>query len=145
MNKRASTFGVWIEVILFSLLFVIALGLIGTNMNAQYGDSKDLSFGLATNNTLQDLKETQASLDASTKEGQSSFSSLGIFTITTLPKMIMTTLGMTLRFISGGWIKGIVNLMNLGEYTSIVITIFTILYFLIVIFIIIKLLTRVNP
>jgi pheromone shutdown protein TraB len=143
-SKKAATLSVWLEVMFFSILFVVVLGLLGNNMNSLYGDNKDLTFGIATNNTLQDLKTTQIALDKATQEGQSGFSSLGIFTLTTLPTMLMTTIKMITSFVSGGWIKSLVDLMNLGDYAGIVTTVFQVLYFFIVIFLLIKLLLRVQ-
>ena len=143
MDKKGSTFGVWLEVILFSMLFVVALGVIGSNMNAINHDTKDISYGLATESTLDDLKSVQSSMSSSLTEGTASISTLGIFTITTIPKIIMTTLNLSLRFVMGGWIKDLVGLMNLGEYTNIILTIFQILYFFVILFILVKIITRV--
>ena len=144
MNKKGATFQIFMEVIFFSVLFVIALGIIGSNMNSLYSDNKDLSFGIVTNSTIANLESTQASLDSSQKEGQSSFSSLGLFTITTLPKMIGTIFSTAKDFVTGAWIASLVNLMNLGEYTQWIILVFRILYFIILIFILIKIITRIT-
>jgi hypothetical protein len=56
----------------------------------------------------------------------------------------MTSLKMVLSFASGSWIKSLVGLMNLGDYTNIVTTIFQMLYFFLIIFLLIKLLLRVQ-
>lgn len=144
-NKKGSTFMAFIEIMLISILFVVALGIIGTNMNSLYGQNKDMSFGLVTNQTLSDLKSTQATLDTATQEGTSSFSALGIFTLTTLPKMLLTTLNLIKGFLLGTWIRSLIELMNLGDYSGIIITIFQILYFIMLIFILIKLILRINP
>ena len=143
-NKRGATFQAFLEVMLFSVLFVGALAIIGSNMNNLYDSDKDLSMGIMSNSTLNNLKSTQSTLESSVSEGQSSFSSLGIFTITTLPRMLMTVLGIVKDFVLGTWIRNLVELMNLGEYTNLVIIIFQILYFFLLVFVLIKLITRVN-
>ena len=144
MNKKGATFGVFTEIMLISILFVVALGIVGTNMNNLYGQNKDLSFGIASNDTLSNLKNTQSTLDTSLTAGTSSFSSLGVFTITTLPKMLLSLFSLIKDFVSGSWIRALIGLMNLGQYAESVIAVFQIMYFMAIIFIIFKLITRVN-
>ena len=144
-NKKASTFAIWFEIILFSLLFVLVLGIISSNLNSIHGTNNDLTFGIATSDTLQDMKDLQTSLNTAQTEGQSSITTLGFFMVTTLPRMIMLTLSTTLKFIGGGWISKLAEIMNLGEYATPIVVILTILYWMMIIFILIKIITRINP
>jgi hypothetical protein len=143
INKKGATYGGWIEVILFIMLFVGVLAVISISMNSKYGSNHDLTMGIATNSTTNSLKDLQVTLANSTKEGQSSFSSLGIFQLTTIPRM-MTAFGTLLwDFVTGSFINSIVESMNLGDYSAIVIVIFKLLYFITLILILIKIITRV--
>jgi len=143
-SKKAATFQAFFEVMLISVLFVIIISIIGVQMNGIYGKSNDLSFGIASNYTLNQLEATSKSLEASQTAGQSSTTSLGLFTLTTIPSMMSTVFSLIKEFILGGWIASLVNLMQLGAYSKWIITILQILYFTLLIFILIKLIVRVN-
>jgi hypothetical protein len=143
-SKKAATFQAFFEVMLISVLFVIVISVIGVQMNGIYGKSNDLSFGIASNSTLHQLEATSTSLSSAQTSGQSATTSLGLFTLTTIPSMMSTIFSLIKDFVLGGWIANLVNLMQLGPYSAWIITIFQILYFTLLIFILIKLILRVN-
>jgi hypothetical protein len=143
-SKKAATFQSFWEVMLISVVFVVAIGIIGTNMNSLYGQNHDLTFGIASNSTLSQLESTSNALEAAQSGGQSSTTSLGLFTLTTIPTMMASIFSITKDFILGGWIARLVYLMNLGDYSSIIIIALQLLYFAILIFILIKLIIRVT-
>ena len=142
-NCRAATYGGIIEIMLFIVLFIAVITIIGVSMNATYEKNNDLTFGIVTNDTMNDLTEYQKTLDNSTKEGGMSFSSLGILQLLTLPKMINGIMSLTWSFVSGNFINAIVDAMNLGDYSFIVIVVFKLLYFIGLGLILLKILTKV--
>jgi hypothetical protein len=143
INKKGATYGTWIELIIFVVLFVGVLGILSYTINNNYGTNIDLSYGINSNDTINNLKSLQVDFDDTAKNGQASFSSLGIFMLTTIPKMIMTVTSMVWGFVAGSWINSIVGLMNLGDYAGLIITLFKLLYFIAIGFILIKIVTRI--
>ena len=143
-DKRGITLASVLEIMLFSVLFVAALTAVGVSLNTAFSENKDLTYGLVSNTTQKNLESLQDSMESSRLQGQSGISSLGIFTLTTLPQMIFTILGMTIEFIVGGWINSLVGLMNLGAIAGTVIIVLKLLYYFFLIFVLIKLLTRSN-
>lgn len=144
-SKRASTLGAWIETMLFLVLVVGILGIIGTNMNSLHNQENDLTFGFVTNSTLDKLSSFEEESRSDINEGQASQTSLGLFVITTVPKILSTIWNLIWGFLTGAWIGDAVHLIGLGESEGLLITVLRILYFASIVFIIIKIVTRVNP
>lgn len=143
MNRQGASYGFWIEVILFIVLFVSALAIIGSNMNGLYDENYDYSFGLVTNDTKAEIESYQETLVNSTSEGQASQTAFLPLVLTTVPHMLMTVNSIIINFISGGFINTLVDLMNLGDYGNIIIVIFKLMYFIAIMFILIKIITKV--
>lgn len=144
INKQGATYGSWIEVILFIVLFVGILAIISTSMNSAYSKSNDLTFGIVTSDTLQNVKDLSGSFSNSTQvEGQMSMTSYGLLILSTIPKMITAVMSLVWTFISGGFINSIVGAMNLGDYAGLVIIIFKLLYFISLGLILLKIITKV--
>jgi len=145
LNKKGATYGAWIEVLVMIILFVGALAIIGGQMNNLYNQNKDLTYGLQTNETQTALNNLQGNFVNSTSEGQSSMTDFGIFKLTTLPFLVLSTTSLLWNFISGNFINILVGMMGLGEFTGIVIILIKILYYLAISFILIKLILKVIP
>lgn len=143
-NKKGATYGIWLEALLISIFFVGVLVIIGNNINTINSDNKDLSFGLITNGTQTDLNNLQSSMEQDLNNGTTSISSFVGFFISTVPKMLLTINKMLLGFLTGSWINSLVDMLDLGDYAGLVITVFKSFYFFIIIFIIIKLMLRIN-
>ena len=145
LNKKAITFTALIWMFSGIILFVMALAVLSNEMNNLYGGSNDLTYGIVTNSTYEGLQTLQADLDADVRgsdSGQAGYSSLGILTLTRLPKVLWNLMGVTLSFITGGWINNAVGLLPLGSLGDVIIVLLRIIYTIMIIFIIIKLLTR---
>ena len=144
-NKQGATYGGWLEVILFLILFVGIIAIIGVNMNNTYEQDHDLTFGIVTEGTQDDINNLAAVFDNSTnKDGQTSMSSsFGTLILTTTPRMITATTSLIWTFVSGGFINSIVEAMNLGDYSGLIIVILKLLYFLSLGLILLKILTKV--
>jgi len=143
-NKKAVTFGNIGIMIGLVFLITFSLGLISNDMNDIYNSDKDLSFGLTDNATLTNLKNYESQIKSSTDEGQSSFSSLGIIQLTTLPKLLFGAFGLIGNFVTGGFITKVIAGLHLGEYAFMTNVVMHIIYYIIVAFILIKIIARVN-
>lgn len=144
-TKKAATLGSWVETMLFLVLFIGVFAIIGVGMNNDYGQNNDVTFGIVGNDTLNDLKDLQTKLAPDVNEGQMSQTSLGLFIITTVPKILSTIWNIIWNFLTGEWISKAVGLLGLGESAGLLILILRILYFSSIIFIILRIATRVNP
>ncbi len=59
MNKKADTFGGWIEIILFLTLFLGVIAFMGADLNQRYGQNNDLTLGLNLSSSSSSLKTFQ--------------------------------------------------------------------------------------
>lgn len=144
-NKKGLTFSSLMWTFVFVTLFILALGVVSNEMNNLYGGSNDLTFGIVTNSTYTALQNYQSSLDSDLRgsdSGQAGYSTLGILTLTKLPKIIWGVMGMMIGFVTGGWIETPLMLLHLGSITIYVLVLFRVLFTVLVMFLIIKLLTR---
>lgn len=144
MNKKAMTFGLWAEVILFSMAFVLILGFVVASFNTSFSQSKDASFGLATNDTINTWNDLQDTMDTGVKEGEATNNNLGI-SVSTTWGILKAIYSAGISFVTGGWIRSTINMLNMGYAGNILATILQILYFASFAFILIKILFKVNP
>ena len=143
MNKKG-TLSIWIELTILLIIVVAIMGIIGTNMNAQTGQSHDLTFGLQTNTTQDAIVSLQGTITNSTSEGQTSLTDYGIFKLATLPHIIYVSVSMLWNFIGGNFINTLVGMMYLGEYSTLLIIFLKLLYWLAIAFILIKLILKIQ-
>lgn len=144
-SKKALTFSSLMWAFVLTTLFMISIGIVSVQMNNLYGGGYDLTYGIVSNSTLTELQEYQSTLDSDIRgsdSGQAGYSSLGILTLTKLPKIIWGVMGMMINFVTGGWLESPLKLLNLGEVTTTLLLLLRILFTVLIIFIVIKLLTR---
>ncbi len=145
-DKKGASFSGWSEAILVGILFILAIGIVVEGMNSKYGTSKDPSFGLDlqnnANQSLNDFKSYQESIQTATNTGQASFASVFGLTLSTSYDVIKTSMGVFWSFISGGWILKAVMMMQLPLVLGIV---FQLIYLLSIGYILIKILFKINP
>lgn len=144
MNKKGATFGSWIETLLIICLVGGSLALIGAGMNSMYEQNKDITYGIVTNDTLTQINSYQTSMQNDTTQGQSSISDFGIFKLATGARLITLSLTLIWDFVSGNFINNIVNLMNLGDYSTILIVVLKAIYFITIGFILLRFVTKIN-
>jgi len=144
MNNKANTYQIWVELILFIILFLGIMAIIGADMNTKYGKSNDLTLGMNLSSSLTELQGYKTDLQNSTTSGQVSVTDFGILKLLTTPAMIVKVTGVIWNFVSGQFIYTLVSQMNIGAYGSIIATVFRILYIIAIGFILIKLVLRIN-
>lgn len=143
LSRKGQTLGLWFEVILFSLLFVVLFILLVNGFNSSYGQNEDATFGKSTFSNAQDTIDNFGddidTLKGQVEEGEFSFLD-GIIIIGTIGSMLKTIILSIITFLSGGWIYDIiVGLMGLPSALSVVLRI---LFIGSIIFILIKLIFR---
>ena len=144
MNKKGSNFAIWIELVLFFMLIIIVLASIGSDMNSRYGKSNDLTLGLNMSVQYEALKQLKTDSVNDSLQGQTSLTDFGILKLLTAPKILVQTMSVLWSFIDGSFITQIVNAMNLGDIGMYIGIIFRILYVLALVFILLKLVLRIN-
>lgn len=138
-NKKAYSMSGWTEGILFSVLFVMILGIAFAGMNASYG--KSYSIGLDTNATQEAFIQYQDTIDSQIGSGEADFTSASGLTLKSSWGIITSGTSIIWSFLTGGWIETIVGYMNLPPEVGLI---FRILYFLSIGFIILKILFKVK-
>lgn len=139
MNKKGFSFSGWMEVIIFSLIAVIAVGMIFTDMNTTF--SQNYNTGLPTDAMITQITNLQDNIQNKTVGGSASFGSVWGLTLSTSWEMIVTIFSVTGYFVGGSWIS------TIGGYLlwpSIVVLLIRTLYLLSLAFIILKILFRVR-
>lgn len=144
MNKKGNTYIFWVEVIIFLGLFLLVMGIIGLDMNNKYGDDKDLTMGMNLSNNVDSLSEYKDTVTNGTSEGQASLTDFGVIKLLTIPSMIYQVTALLWNFVSGSFINTLVYNMNLGVYGTYIASFFRILYIIVIAFILIKLVLRIN-
>lgn len=143
MNKKGNTYMIWVEMILFFILFITIMGIIGSEMNSDYGTNHDLTMGLNLSNELTSLATYKDTVRNETTQGQSSLTDFGVLKLFTTPKLLITVAGILWDFVSGQFIYHLVDAMNLGIYGTYIAVTFNILYVIAIAFIFLKLVLRI--
>jgi len=138
-NKKGYSLSGWTEGILFSVLFVLLLGIVISGMNAGYSKSYDV--GLNTNSTQQAFEDYQSTLDTQIGSGEADFTSSSGLTLKSSWGIIKSGTGIIWSFLTGGWIETIVGYMRAPPVLALI---FRILYFLSIGFIVLKILFKVK-
>jgi len=131
--------GGWIAGVLFAVLIVILLGMSFGSMNDKYNQSYELE-GLATQETLDKLVDYQNTVDNELKEGEAGFTDEGI-SLSSSWSILSSVRTIVWSFVTGGWILTLVYYMGLPLIVG---TIFRTLYFMSVVFIILKILFKIK-
>ena len=131
--------GGWIAGVFFAVLIVILLGMSFGSMNDKYNQSYELE-GLATQETLDKLVDYQNTVDNELKEGEAGFTDEGI-SLSSSWSILSSVRTIVWSFVTGGWILTLVYYMGLPLIVG---TIFRTLYFMSVVFIILKILFKIK-
>lgn len=144
MNKKGNTLQIWIEIVLFLVLFLGIMTIIGANMNEQYGQNHDLTLGLNLSSQMTELDAYKQEMQNSTSSGTTSITDFGVLKLLTTPAILLTGVELTWNVLSGVFITNLIEQMNLGEYAYIFGIVFRALYVFAIGFILIKLVLRMN-
>ena len=139
-NKKGYSLSGWTEGILLSVLIVLILAGIITNMNGMY--NQDHQIGLGTNTTKNAYVDYQDTLQSQIASGEAEFSADQGLTLKSSWGILKSGVNIIWNFITGGWIETIVFYMKLPAEVALI---FRILYFLSIGFIILWILFKVKP
>lgn len=145
MNNKGATLMIWIELILFLILFLVILGIIGADLNSDYGTSNDLTLGLNLSAQQESLFSYKSQVINDTTEGQASVTDYGILKLTTAPKILWGAATVAWSFVNGSFIFHLVNALGFGVYGYWIAVIFQVLYVIGIVFILLKVVLRVQP
>lgn len=143
MNKKGYSLSGWAEVALLTTLFMLLIIGVIAEMNVNYNQNYDGTFGLSSSlsSTQGNLTDYQDTLQQSVEEGQASSSGQGL-SLTTIWNVISSGSKIMWNFLTGGFIEQVLGMLR---FPPIVGTILRILFVLSIGFIIIKLVLRVKP
>jgi hypothetical protein len=141
----ASTFSSWIEIAVFSLIFVGVLGIIIGEMNVTYNENNVVPFSDTSNfqsNATQYVTNSQQSIT----NGEVVYLPYQGMTLKNSFGLVKDGLDMIWRFVSGNWINQVAVALNLGEgMTKIVAPLLQILWILGLIFFVVYIIFKVMP
>ena len=103
----------WAEGILFSLAFVLILGLVVVNFNGLY--DQDNQIGLGTNTTADAFTNYQDTAGDQILGGEADFDSASGITLKSSWGVTKEVFNIVASFLTGGWIEQVFEMMNLGE------------------------------
>lgn len=142
VGKKGASMAGWTEAILFSVLFAILLTGVLVNLNSIYGTSHSLP-GLDTDTIQDSFTSHQDTVEGQVESGEAVFTESQGLTLKSSWGIIKATGSIIWSFITGGWIETVMTeYMKLPQEVA---TIFRILYFLSIGFIILHLLFKVKP
>lgn len=142
MNRKGATFGGWVEVIVFSGIFVTLLGTVIYGMNLEYGQNHAETFGLDESGLVESVEELQSSLTSGVEEGEASFDNdagLQLSSLWRLVTAVWRTLG---NVFTGGWVE---DLGQAGWIPTPMIAGLRLLFLISIAFILLKLLLKLKP
>ena len=142
MNRKGASISSWFEGIIFSIMIVASLVAIGVSWNSQYGTNYDLSNGLITNNTQNDLSNYIDSIGTATSTDQATFTESQGLTFGGLWGMIKSGYNIIGSFITGSWIEKVSSMAQFPAYVGLLLRL---LFIFSLVIILIKLLTKVDP
>ena len=141
-NKKGASFSGWTEVILMSVLFLLAFATVIGGMNVKYHQNYDATLGLSTSDVQSAFNTYQGTLQTTTNTGEASFQSVNGLSLSTSWQLMKATGDLIWGVLSGGWTEKLVNAMSLPAYVALI---FRILWFISIGFIIITILFKVRP
>jgi len=134
----------WTEAGVGVILLLLCMGIIVSYMNIDYGQDNDPTFGMSTEDTLQDFKDYQGTLQTGL-EGEATTEGTEGISLSSSWGIVKAGISMTFDFVTGGWINNAIGLMNLGKAGDYLALGLRLLFVFSIGFILIKLLFKVKP
>jgi len=135
-----ATLSGWTDGIIMSLLFVIILGGVITGMNTIY--TKDYDVGLATSDTYNDIQNLQSNLQSKIGGAEADTASDGTLILSTSWDIIKTATALVWKFLTGSWLFTIGGWLHLPVIVS---GVLSVLFFVSMGFVILRLLFKIKP
>jgi hypothetical protein len=114
LNKKGYSLGAWLEAGIGIVLLLTIVALLIANMNSNYGQSYDPTFGIQSNTTQQQFIDYQSTIDKG-MQGEATTSALTGISLGTTWSMTKAALGIAFGVVTGQWIQNAVGLLNFGE------------------------------
>lgn len=144
IGKKGVSLTALTEMILGLLLIMAALIIIVGGMNTQYGQNNDPTFGIASNETLNQFAGYQQDVQTG-MEGKAETNQQEGISLTSSWGMIKAGLNLVFGFINGQWIYNAIQLLNLGTIGSTVALILRLFFIFAIAFILLKILFKIIP
>ena len=139
-GKQGASFSGWLEVIVLSVAIVVLFSSIFSGMNTLH--SKDYNLGLGTKSTVDALEKMQSQVQEKIQGGQVSFLGYLGMSLTTAWDMTLGLVSLIWNFITGGWLE--IILIDYLYLPAEVTMLIRLLWFISLVFVIYKIIFRVN-
>lgn len=139
-DKKGASFSGWLEVIVLCVAIVVLFAGIFKDMNTLHG--KDYNLGLGTDTTIDALEKMQNTVQNKTQGGTVTFLGYLGMTLSTAWDMTLGLVNLIWTFITGGWLETI--LTDYLNFPATVTMLIRMLWFISLVFVIYKIIFRVN-
>lgn len=143
-SKKGVSLQGWIEAGLGVVLLLVVIGILVVNMNVNYGQSYDATFGMQTNSTLNEFNDYQATIEQG-MQGEATTSALTGISLGTTWSMTKAGLKIAFNMVTGQWIENAVSLLNLGSAGVILGKVLRILFVISLGLILLRMILKINP
>jgi hypothetical protein len=144
MNKKGTSLASWLEAGLGIVLLLTLVGLLIANMNSDYGQTHDPTFGMQSNSTKQQFIDYQSTIDKG-MQGEATTSALTGISLGTSWSMAKAGLGIAFGVVTGSWIQNAVGLLNWGEAGMALGLILRLLFVVSIGLVLLRLILKINP
>jgi hypothetical protein len=143
MNKKGVSLGTLTEMILGIILVLLCLIIVVANLNVQYGQNNDPTFGISTNSTLDNFKDYQGTIETG-MQGEASTNQISGISLSSSWGIIKTGLSLVFGFVTGQWIQNAAALLHLGSAGMALALILRLLFIFAIGFILLRILFKIN-
>ena len=144
LNKKGASLSGWIEGGLVIILLLTLIGLLVVNMNLDYGQTYDPTFGMQSNTTQQQFVDYQNTIQQG-MQGEATTSALTGISLGTTWSVAKAGLSIAFNVVTGQWIQNAVGLLNLGEVGMALGLFLRLLFVLSIGLILLRLILKINP
>lgn len=114
MNKKGDSTALWVEGIIFTLVFLFGLNVIVSSLNSDYDKNYTIPFADTSGSQSRFVQYTGNATTA-IKSGDVKFNELTGITFFSGVGLFVDILDIVINFVSGNWIKQIIGSFGLGQ------------------------------
>lgn len=144
MNKKGASLSGWTEGAIGVILLLLCVAIVIINLNAQYDQNYDSTFGMSSDATREKFEDYQGTLQTGL-EGEASTNAINGVSLTSSWGIIKAGISLMFDFLTGTWVQNSVALLPLGEAGTWLGWALRLLYIFSIGFILMKILFKVKP
>ena len=145
MNKRGASLSGWTEGAIGVMLLLLCVSIIVVGMNITYGRHEDPTFGMSSNATRASFEAYQGQLQTGLSGDSSTNALTGGINLLSSWGVAKSGFNLVSDFVTGVWVQNSVGLLQLGEAGIWLGWALRLVFVFSLIFILVRLIFKVNP